>query len=113
MTDVSKTAKSIRKLVVGIIVSEFALMEIREDSKQDLKFRANAAINACKRVQEYFLHHPQCKPEVKEIFKREFVKSEIFMISELLETVWGFDDESIEEIISAIKKCSDEKSQSV
>ena len=39
----------------------------------------------------------------RSIFEKEFVKSEIFMLSELLETVWGFSDDTIEEIINAIK----------
>ena len=110
-SQMNQTAKSIRKLVIGIIISEYALMELREGSKQDLKFRCNAAISACKRVQDYFLHHPQASDEIRQVFKKEFVKSEIFMISELMETVWGFDDNSIEEIIEAIKKHTEESKE--
>lgn len=95
--------RSIRKLVVGIIITEYAIMELSDGSKQDLKNRANIAIQAAKRVQDYFRFHPQCTPEHKAIFEKEFVKSEIFMLSELLETVWGFSDDTIEEIINAIK----------
>lgn len=101
---IQQVARSIRKLVIGTIVTEYALMELREDSKQDLKYRANIAIKAARSVQDYFKFHPQCTPEHKKIFEREFLKSELYMISELLETVWGIDDEGLEEIINAIKK---------
>jgi hypothetical protein len=100
--DTDQKAKSIRKLVVGIIISEYALRELVDDSKQDLKQRANIAISAAKRVQDYFRFHPQCTPEHKAIFEKEFVKSEIYLLSELLETCWQFSDDTIEEIIKAI-----------
>lgn len=100
---IERTAAAIRKLVIGIIISEYALMELKEDSKQDLKHRAGIAIKAARSVQEYFKFHPQSTPEHKKIFEKEFLKSEIFMISELMETVWGFSDENLEFIIKAIK----------
>lgn len=102
--NIETTASAIRKVVVGLIIAEYGLMQIRDDSKQDLKARTNFAINAIKKVQQYFLTHPNSKPEHREIFKKEFIKSEIFMLSELLETVWGFTDESLEEIINTIKQ---------
>lgn len=104
LKEMQKTAKSIRKLVIGVIVTEYALMELREDSKQDLKYRANIAIKAARAVQDYFKFHPQCTPEHKVIFEKEFIKSELYMISELLECVWGINDEGLEIIINAIKK---------
>lgn len=103
MATIEQTSKSLRKLIVGIIISEYALRELVEDSKQDLKQRANIAISAAKKVQDYFKFHPNCKPEHKVIFEREFIKSEIYMLSELLEQCWHFDDNTIESIILAIK----------
>jgi hypothetical protein len=97
-------AEAIKKVVIGLIIAEYGLMELREYSKRDLKARTNVAIAAIKRVQDYFLHHPESKPEHREIFKREFVKSEIFMLSELVKTVWGMDDNTIEIIIESIKQ---------
>ena len=99
----NELANAIRKVVVGTIVAEYGLMQIRDESKQDLKARTNFAIKAIKRVQEYFLTHPNSTPEHREIFKREFIKSEIFMISELLEAVWGLSDDSLEEIVNTIR----------
>lgn len=97
------TANAIRKVVVGTIVAEYGLMQIRDNSKQELKQKTNFAINAIKKVQDYFITHPNSTPEHREIFKKEFIKSEIFMISELLEAVWGLSDESLEEIVNTIR----------
>ena len=99
----NQTANAIRKVVVGLIVAEYGLMQIRDESKQDLKARTNFAIKAIKRVQEYFLTHPNSTAEHREIFKKEFIKSEIFMLSELMESVWGLSDDSLEEIINTIR----------
>ena len=95
-------ADAIKKIVVGLIISEYGLMLLKDVSKQDLKFRTSGAIAAIRRVQDYFLHHPDSKPEHKEIFRREFLKNEIVMIAELLTTVWGLGEESIDEINKAI-----------
>lgn len=99
----NETANAIRKVVVGTIVAEYGLMQIRDNSKQELKQKTNFAINAIKKVQDYFITHPNSTPEHREIFKKEFIKSEIFMISELLEAVWGLSDESLEEIVNTIR----------
>jgi len=99
----TEIANAIRKVVVGLIVAEYGLMQIRDESKQELKQKTNFAINAIKKVQDYFITHPNSTPEHREIFKREFVKSEIFMISELVESVWGLSDDSLEEIVNTIR----------
>lgn len=96
-------SNAIRKVVVGLIIAEYGLMQIRDESKHDLKGRANFAIKAIKRVQEYFITSPDTKPEHRDSFKREFIKNEIFMISELVETVWGLSDDSLEEIVNTIR----------
>lgn len=98
-----ETAEAIKKVVVGLIISEYGLMLLKDVSKQDLKFRTSGAIAAIRRVQDYFLHHPDSNPKHKEIFKREFLKNEIVLISELMTTVWGLSEDDIETIINSIK----------
>lgn len=98
-----KTADSIKKIVVGLIIAEYGLREINDTAKHDLKQRTRIAINSILSVQNYFLHHPQSTKEQIEIFKKTFIKNEMFMLSELVTTVWGLDDATLEEIINAIK----------
>ena len=103
-----ETAKAYRKLLVGILTVEYAMLEIKDDSFYELKQRVNKVLRACKDVQDHFTHHPNVKAEHREIFKKEFNKSEMFMLSELLETVYGIDDEGLEIIINAIKTQTNE-----
>lgn len=98
-----ETVKAYRKLLVGIITVEYAMAEIKGDAFFELKHRVNKVLRACKEVQDHFTHHPTVKPTHREIFKKEFNKSEMFMLSELLETVYGINDEGLEIIINAIK----------
>jgi len=98
-----ETAKAYRKLLVGVLTVEYAMLEIKDDSFYELRHRVNKVLRACKDVQDHFTFHPNVKPEHREVFKKEFVKSESFMLSELLETVYGISDEGLEIIINAIK----------
>ena len=99
----NQTANAIRKMVIGCIVVEYAMLQFKDHTKQDLKNRVNVVLNSCRRVQDWFVTHPNSTPEHREIFRREFLSSEILLISELLETVWGIKEDGLEEIISAVK----------
>jgi hypothetical protein len=94
-------ATAVRKLVVGIIICEYAMMEIVEGTNKDLKYRAKLAISAAKKVQDFFRF--SSNEEHKKVFEKEFIKSEIFMLSELLETCWGLNHDDLEIIIFSIK----------
>lgn len=97
------TADSMKKVVVGLIIAEYGIREMQENAKYEFKQRTKIAIKSILSVQNYFLHHPETSPQIKEVFKKYFVKSELYMLSELILTVWGFDDKTLEEIINAIK----------
>jgi hypothetical protein len=104
MINRQEEAKSLRKLVIGAIIAEYAILEIKDNTKQDLKFRANRLLQAAKGVQNWFLLHPQSTPESKKVFETEFLKNEIYLISELLELVWGIPEENLEEIIQTLRE---------
>jgi hypothetical protein len=104
MTDRQQLAKSLRKLVIGSIITEYSILEIKDNTKQDLKFRANRLLQASKSVQNWFLFHPDSTPESKKVFTTEFLKSEIYLISELLELVWGIPEDNLEEIIKTLRE---------
>ena len=97
------TADSMKKVVVGLIIAEYGIREMLDNAKQEFKQRTKIAIKSILSVQNYFLYHPETSPEIKEVFKKYFVRSELYMLSELILTVWGFDDKTLEEIINAIK----------
>ena len=99
----------IKKIIIGSIIAEYGIMELKDNSKQDLKQRANAAIAAIRNIQNYFIYNPKSNEDHVRLFKKEFIKSEIYTISELLTTVWGFDEITLEEIINAIKSNTSER----
>lgn len=102
--ETQKTASALKKIITGLIISEYGLIQIKDQTKQDLKARTNAAIKAIRKVEDHFKYHPNGSQKFKDIFEKEFLKSEILLMAELFETTFGIDEEGLEEIINAIKK---------
>lgn len=98
-----ETAKAYRKLLVGVLTVEYAMLELKDEAKFDLKQRINKLLNSCKSIQDSFTYHENSNAEYIEYYKKQFCQSEIFMLSELMETVWGMSDEGLEIIINAVK----------
>ena len=77
---------AIKKIIVGLIIAEYGLIQLKDATKQDLKSRTNAAINLYRKV-----------------FEKEFLKGEMVLMAELFETCFGFNEETLEIIINSIK----------
>lgn len=99
----TEQATAIRWIVIGTIVAEYGCGML-PPSKGELKMRTNAVVSASRKLQSYFLHHPQASPQAKEIFKHEFIKNEIVLIGDLLETIWGIPEDDLENIILTLKE---------
>lgn len=89
-------------MVTSILIAEYQLIQLVDSTHQDLKFRVKTAIASCRKVQDYFLNHPQSSPETKQIFKQQFLGDEILLLSQLLQNCFGLSSDSIEDIIQAI-----------
>ncbi len=100
----NNTAHQIRLMATAIVIAEYALIGLVDGTKQDLRVKVQNAINSCRRVQDWFITHPNSKPEVSTTFKQQFLGDEIVLLSELLTTCFGMDAEGLEEIIKAIKQ---------
>jgi hypothetical protein len=98
---------AIRTMVTAILIAEYQLISLVDGTHNDLKLRFKNAIASCRRVQEYFMKHPQSTPETRATFKQEFLGDEILLLSELLKVCFGLPADSIEDIIDAIKKNTD------
>ncbi len=101
---IKETANTIRVMLTALIIAEYQLIRLKDGTKNDLKMRVGNAISSCRKVQEYFITHNSTTPENKEIFKQQFLSNEIVLLSELLETCFSLDEESLENIISSIKQ---------
>lgn len=104
MSNIENKAHTIRAIVTCIIICEYKLIKLVDNTHRDLKLRVRNCIASCRRVQDYFLNHPQATPETRATFKQEFLGDEIVLLSELLETCFGIKEEGLEEIIKAIKQ---------
>lgn len=98
-----ETAVTIRCMVTALVIAEYKLIQIKDDSKEILKKRVNEAIRSCRKVQDYFLTHPQATQETRDVFRQQFAGDEMVLLSELLELCFGLSEESLEDIISSIK----------
>lgn len=100
-------ARIIKMMVIGSQLCEYAMRELMDDTKRDLKQRVKGVINASKRVEDYFRFHPNTTPETRAVFEKEFLKSETVLLAELMVATWGLSEDSLEVIINEIKKNSE------
>lgn len=98
-----KNSAAIRLMVTANLICEYAMLEFKDQTKQELKFRVNTAINSCRNVQSWFLNNSSCSPQTREAFKENFLGDEIILLSELLKTCFGVFPSDLETIISSIK----------
>jgi hypothetical protein len=94
---------AIKKIIVGLIIAEYGLIQLKDATKQDLKSRTNAAINSIKQVENWFKYHPSVNSLYRKVFEKEFLKGEMVLMAELFETCFGFNEETLEIIINSIK----------
>jgi hypothetical protein len=97
-------ASAIKKMVIGCIIAEYGARQLLDISMYDLKQRVRTVLKSVKAVENWFMFNPNTEDRHRETFKKQFGGSEIMLIAELFDTVFGLDDDSIEEIINAIKK---------
>jgi len=101
--EIKKTSNLIRRMVVGGIISEYAMIELKDNTHQELKFRNNKAIKSIRHVQDWFIKNPNADPAHKKIFEKEFLKGQLALLGELIETVWGLSEADMEELITQLK----------
>jgi hypothetical protein len=95
--------KAVKWIAISSVILQYGLLML-PSSKGELKMRTNAAINHAKKVQSYFTQNSLASEERKKEFNREFNKNEVLLIGELIETVWGISEESLENIINVLKE---------
>lgn len=102
--DVDERGQKIRLMVTACLIAEYAMIGLVDDTKQELKQRVRMAISACRKVQDWFLTHPNANNETRKIFRQEFLGNEIVLLTELLETCFGIKENGLETIIYSIKE---------
>lgn len=107
MTYEEKSA-AVRLIATAIVIAEYGLLRLVDNTHHEFKHRVKNAINSCRKVQDFFISHPDATEKTKELFREQFLSGEIVLLSELLETCFGIKEDGLEEIINAIKQSQHE-----
>jgi len=102
--NIETTANLLRRMCVGTSIAEYAMLEFKDETKQDLKSRVNLALNSIKKVQDWFIHNHNASPEYKEIFRKEFLGGKLVLMGELIEIASKFDEDGMEALIAELKR---------
>lgn len=100
----SDLIKAMKWVAIGSVIAEYGAIMIKDASKNELKQRVNMLIRNAQSVQNWFTLHPSASEQSREQFKTQLQNSELILIAELIETVWGLGDDDLENIITAIKQ---------
>jgi hypothetical protein len=103
-----ETVDAIKLMIVGSLLAEYGARLMVDDTKRDLKYRVKCVINAVKNVEMHFINHNNTTNEYREQFKKAFNKNETVLLADLNLTCWHIDEESLEEIVNAVKQAIDE-----
>jgi hypothetical protein len=110
---IEEKAQVIRLMATGIVISQYALLRLKDNTKFELKQRVNTAIAKCQDVEKWFIHHTGSDPETSALFKKQFNSNEILMLSSLLETCFVLDEDGIGEVIKAVQQAIELEQQPV
>lgn len=100
---IEERAAAIRTMMVGVLIADYGARLLKDNSAQDLRQLVNAVMQSVKRVEQHFLFHPNTDTKFRETFRREFLSNNIVLLVDLLQTIWGLSENSLEEIVTAIK----------
>lgn len=99
-----ETVDAIKLMVLGSMLADYGARLIKDNTKQNLKYRVNCVIQAVKNLEMHFINHNNTNEEARDAFKRSFNKNETVLLADLNLTCWEIDELGIEEIIKAIKQ---------
>lgn len=94
---------AIKWIAIGSVISEYGALMLQDGSKHELKQRVTTLKNAAQSVQNWFTYHPNTTGKTRDAFKKEFLSSEVLLMAELMETIWGLNEKDLEDILIAIK----------
>jgi hypothetical protein len=99
-----ETIDAIKLMILGSMLCDYGARLMVDDTKQSLKYRVKCVMNAVKNVEMQFINDDRTTEEYRKAFKRSFNRNETVLLADLNLVCWQLNEESIEEIINAIKK---------
>lgn len=104
---------SVKKVIIGSIIAEYGCLEMVDGTYKEIKMRVNKIKNACMELQRHFTHSHVSSNTYREVFKKEFIKSELYLISEIVSLIYGLSEDDLESILNAIKNNVNESKKAV
>lgn len=99
-----ETVEAIKLMVLGSMLADYGARLLKDNTKQNLKYRVNCVMQAVKNLEMHFINHNNTDEESREAFKRSFNKNETVLLADLNLTLWQISEEGLESIRDAINK---------
>jgi hypothetical protein len=100
--------RAIRKILSGCSIIEYGINDINDETKGELKMRANNAVKWAKLTMRLLIGHPNANPAHIDKLADEYHSDRNALLSELYDTVEQLNDEDLVFIIESIKANIDE-----
>lgn len=108
-----REGRAIRKILGGCNLIEYGILDIKDEHKGELKFRANNAVRWALLVVKWLIGHPNATPAHREKFKEEYHNDDRnAMLAELFDTVIDLNGDDLSMIVESIKAHIDTKKTS-
>ena len=85
-------------------MAEYGALLLKDRSKFELKQRVGLLKKQSENVQNWFILNHKTDIAKNEAIRNEFSKSEIYLMSEILNVISYFTEDTLEEILDQLKK---------
>ena len=100
----TRVAEAMKKVFLGHLISEMGLYQLPVNfDSQPVSYILDAG-KAIKKLQNMYVRQPQCG----NIFKENFNDRKNVLYAEILGAIYGLNEESLEDILNAIKEQTDD-----
>lgn len=96
--------KANRLVIIGSRIAQQGCTYYKDFYAGELKHRVNILDTAAKNVNNIFLNNGKNSDDKREKMKEELKSNEIFLISEIVNYLSFFDEDSLENLLNEIKK---------
>lgn len=98
------TVDGLKLMIIGSLLADYGARLMKDHTKQTLKYRVNAVIQAVKNVEMHFINHDQTNEYYRKNFKKAFNSNETVLLADLNLTCFGLNEEGLELISNSLKE---------
>lgn len=98
-----ENAQAVKKFLVGTIILEQSLLELKDSTHQEIKQLGTRLLKSAKAMQNYFIYHPNTDEQYRALFKRQFLNSEIVLYGEIMATIQNLSEDSLVHVLESLR----------